>query len=89
VIVELIAESPGKEVNRMHSKKTERIFTICWYLRKHWLSASQLAGICGIPERTVFRDLKELRDLSIVLKSDHLYKLNESWAPALESNNAY
>ena len=72
----------------MLSSKTERLFTICWYLRKHWLGGAQLAGICGIPERTVYRDLKELRDLSIVLKSDHLYHLNESWAPASTANNA-
>jgi len=72
----------------MHSKKTERIFTVCWYLRKDWLSGAQLAGICGIPERTVYSDLKELRELSIILKCDHLYHMNESWAPALEANNA-
>lgn len=72
----------------MLSCKTERLFTVCWYLRKSWLSAAQLGSICGIPMRTVFRDLKELHDLSIVLKSDTLYHLNESWAPASTVDNA-
>jgi len=86
--VGLIAESPGEGVNWMFSTKTERLFTVCWYLRKSWLSAAQLASICQIPERTIYRDLKELHDLSIVLKCETLYHMNESWAPALESNNA-
>lgn len=68
--------------------KTERILTICWYLRTSWLSASQLRSICKIHERTIYRDLKELQDLSIILKSDTLYKLNESWAPASTQDNA-
>ena len=69
------------------ARKTERILTICWYLRNNWLSATQLIGICGVPERTIFRDLKELQDLSIILKSDTLYTLNQSWAPATNGNN--
>lgn len=71
----------------MASRKTERVFTICWYLEKSWLSAAQLSSICEIADRTIFRDLKDLRELGIIVKSDNLYHVEESWTPAGENQN--
>ena len=57
-------------------RKIERVLYILSLLRtNHWLKATDLAGKCGVSERTVYRDIISISEANIPIYFDGGYRL--------------